>query len=271
MRYMALIKSDAKTEAGLLPEQKLLEDMGKYNDQLAKAGVMLGGEGLYASSRGAKVRYAGGKFQVVEGPFADAKAVIAGYWLLQAKSKEEAIEWVKRCPVDDAEIEIREIYEITDFPVDPEEQAGEWRDQEEAMRAAPPPVTEVEGTRRYVIFMGADAVTESGAVPSPKVFNEMGALIGEIAAAGKLLGGEGLKPTSKGAKVQFQGSKRTVIDGPFAEAKELVAGFTLLRAHSKAEAIEWAKRHVKIHVEGVGADAGEVQVRELHEIADFPG
>src|SRR6266566_4528066 len=118
MRFMILLKADKNTEAGVLPSEKLLTEMGKYNQELVKAGVMLAGEGLQPSSKGARVRFSGDTRTVVDGPFAETKELVAGFWLIQAKSKEEAIEWVKRCPnpmQGESEIEIRQLFEADDF------------------------------------------------------------------------------------------------------------------------------------------------------------
>ena len=118
MRFMILLKADKNTEAGVLPDEKLLTDMMKYNEELVKAGVLLAGEGLQPSSKGARVKFSGTKRTVVDGPFAETKELIAGFWMIQVKSKEEAIEWVKRCPnplQGEAEIEIRQVFEAPDF------------------------------------------------------------------------------------------------------------------------------------------------------------
>ena len=122
MRFMMLLKADKKTEAGELPSREDLEVMGKYNEELVKAGVLLDGAGLHPSSKGAKVTFAGGKAQVTDGPFAETKELIAGYWMIQVKSKEEAIAWAKRVPFDRiphegrvAEIELRQMFELEDF------------------------------------------------------------------------------------------------------------------------------------------------------------
>jgi hypothetical protein len=119
MRFMILVKATKNSEAGVLPDEKLLTEMGKYNEELAKAGVLLAGEGLQPSSKGARVRFSGDKRTVIDGPFAETKELIAGYWLWQVKSKEEAIEWVKRCPNpmpgEESEIEIRQVFEADDF------------------------------------------------------------------------------------------------------------------------------------------------------------
>jgi hypothetical protein len=134
MRFMILIKADKHTEAGVLPDEKLLTEMGKFNEELVKAGVMLGGEGLHPSAKGARVRFSGDTRTVVDGPFAETKELIAGYWLWQVKSKAEAIEWVKRCPNPtgaESEIEIRQVFEAEDFGA---EFTPELREQEERLR-----------------------------------------------------------------------------------------------------------------------------------------
>ena len=116
MRFMVIVKASKESEAGILPTEQQLADMGKYNEELVKAGVMLAGEGLQASSKGARVRFDGSKRTVIDGPFTETKELIAGFWLIQAKSKEEAIEWVKRAPfADGEEVEIRQIFELEDF------------------------------------------------------------------------------------------------------------------------------------------------------------
>lgn len=129
MRFMVIVKADKDSEAGVLPDRKILADMGKYNEELAKAGVMLAGEGLQPSSKGARVRFSGSKRTVLDGPFSETKELIAGFWLFQAKSLEEAIEWVKRAPFDGGtEIEIRQVFEADDFGP---EFTPELREQEE--------------------------------------------------------------------------------------------------------------------------------------------
>jgi hypothetical protein len=127
---MVMVKASKDTEAGQLPSQEMLAAMGKFNEELVKAGVMLAGEGLQASSKGARVKFSGDKRTVIDGPFAETKELIAGFWLWQVKSKEEAIEWVKRCPNptgDESEIEIRQVFEAADFG---EQFTPELRDQE---------------------------------------------------------------------------------------------------------------------------------------------
>jgi hypothetical protein len=136
MRFMVIVKADRDSEAGVLPDEKLLAEMGKYNDELAKAGVLLAAEGLQPTSKGARVRFSGNKRTVIDGPFAETKELVAGFWLIQAKSKAEAIEWVKRSPNPfpgkESEIEIRQVFEAEDFGP---EFTPELREQEERQRA----------------------------------------------------------------------------------------------------------------------------------------
>ena len=129
MRFMVIVKADKSSEAGVLPDQKLLTEMGKYNEELAKAGILLAGEGLQPSSKGVRVRFSGGKRTVIDGPFAETKELVAGFWLWQVKSKEEAIEWLKRAPFAETEVEIRQVFEAEDFgeAFTPELQAQEER------------------------------------------------------------------------------------------------------------------------------------------------
>jgi hypothetical protein len=135
MRFMVMVKATEESEAGVMPSEELLTEMGKYNEELVKAGVMLAGEGLHPSSKGARVRFSGKERTVIDGPFAETKELVAGFWLIQVKSKEEAIEWVKRCPnpmPGESEIEIRQVFETEDFGA---ELTPELREQEERLRA----------------------------------------------------------------------------------------------------------------------------------------
>lgn len=134
MRFMIIIKADKNTESGVMPDEKLLTEMGNFNEELVKAGVMEAGEGLHPSSKGARVQFSGDKRTVVEGPFTSSKDLIAGFWIWQVKSKEEAIDWVKRCPNPtgaESEIEIRQIFEAEDFG---EEFTPELKEQEDRLR-----------------------------------------------------------------------------------------------------------------------------------------
>ena len=135
MRFMVLVKATKESEAGIMPSEQLLTEMGNYNEKLVEAGVMLAGEGLHPSSKGARVRFDGDKRTVIDGPFAETKELVAGFWILQCKSKEECIEWIKRCPnpmSGPSEIEIRQVFEAEDFGA---EFTPELRAQEERLRA----------------------------------------------------------------------------------------------------------------------------------------
>ena len=133
MRFMVIVKADKNSEAGVMPTEKMLADMGNYNQQLADAGVMLAGEGLHPSSKGARVRFSeGGKSTVIDGPFAETKELVAGFWLWKVNSKEEAIEWLKRAPFENTEVEIRQVFESEDFG---DEFTPELREQEDKIRA----------------------------------------------------------------------------------------------------------------------------------------
>ena len=135
MRFMILMKATQDSEAGVMPSEEILATMMRYNEELVKAGVLLAGEGLHPSSKGARVAFSGGKTTVVDGPFTETKELVAGYWLIQARSRDEAIEWVKRCPSspdEEFEIEIRQVFEADDFG---DEFTPELREQEERLRA----------------------------------------------------------------------------------------------------------------------------------------
>ena len=132
MRFMVLVKANEESEAGVLPSGEMLTEMGAFNEELVKAGVMLAGEGLQPSSKGVRVQFSGGKRTVVDGPFAETKELIAGFWLWEVKSLDEAIEWLKRAPFEDTEVEIRQVFETEDFAAsDP---TGEIRAAEERLR-----------------------------------------------------------------------------------------------------------------------------------------
>ena len=136
MKFMVMVKASKDSEAGVMPDTRLLAEMGKYNEDLVKAGILLAGEGLHPSSKGVRVRFSGGKRTVIKGPFSETKELVAGFWLWQVKSKEEAIEWLKRCPnpmPGESEIELRQVFDAEDFG---EALTPELRAQEERLRSA---------------------------------------------------------------------------------------------------------------------------------------
>ena len=264
MRFMMIVKSNADSESGVMPTEKMLSEMGKYNDELIKAGMMLAGEGLHPSSKGTRVRYANGKVSMTDGPFAETKELVAGFWAIQAKSLAEVIEWAKKVPFEDGEVEIRQVYEMEELT----ETAGKpevWNEVERQPKPARKP-----GTTRYMTLLKADRNTEAGVQPTEKLLVEMGALMEEVAKSGAMLSGEGLHPSAKGAKIRYSGTKRTVVDGPFTEAKELVAGVSIVQTKTKAEAVDFARRCLQIHVDNTGINAGEIEIRPVFEIEDFP-
>lgn len=276
MRFMMLVKADETSEAGVMPSETLLSEMAAYNESLAKAGVLLAGEGLKPTSQGFRVRSAGGKVSVTEGPFR-GQNLVAGYWIIRTKSRDEALDWARRVPFEAGEVEVRQVFEVEDFPADPGQQVGDWREKELKFREetgggqkAAPAAGKGGKQRRYMSFVMADASTEAGVMPDEKALASMGQLMDEAIKAGILLAGEGLQPSSKGACVKFAGGKRTVIDGPFAEAKELVAGFAVFLAGSKQEAIDFARRFVEVDAPLRYNGEAEVEVRPIFELEDFP-
>jgi hypothetical protein len=134
MRFMMIVKANKDSEAGVMPSRELMEAMGKFNEEMAKAGVLLAAEGLQASSKGARVRFSRARRTVIDGPFAETKELMAGFWLIQVKSKEEAVEWALRCPAEDqeSEIEVRQVFEAEDFP--PEVLSPELSAREQELR-----------------------------------------------------------------------------------------------------------------------------------------
>jgi hypothetical protein len=132
MRFMMVVRADKRTEEGVLPTEQELAEMMQYNEELVKAGVLLAGEGLHPSSKGARVKFSGGKAIVVDGPFAETRELIAGYWLLQVKSRKEAVEWARRVPFREGEVELRQVFEADDFG---DAFTPELREQEERLRA----------------------------------------------------------------------------------------------------------------------------------------
>src|SRR5687767_3671606 len=181
MRFMVMVKATRESEAGEMPSERLLAEMGKYNEELVKAGVLLAGEGLHPTSNGYRVTKTGGKITVKDGPFTEAKELVAGFWIIQVKSKEEAIEWAKRVPFEadgpsataggTGQIELRQVFELSDFPV--EENESGWREKESDLRTeleSAPPAPTSDGTKiRYMLFMMANAQSEAGELPDQKV------------------------------------------------------------------------------------------------------
>ena len=196
MRFMMLVKATKDFEAGVLPDEKLLSEMAKWTEELVKAGARLEAGRLQPSSQGVRVRYANGKFTVTDGPFAETKELIAGFCLIQAKSTDEAIEWAKRVPFEEGEIELRPLYELFDFPVDAAEKPDGWREQEEQLRAAPP--ARKPGTIRYMAIVKADKDTEAGVLPDEKALADHGSVHGGRGEVRRV-------PLGRGAAAKLEG------------------------------------------------------------------
>lgn len=288
MRFMLLLKGDERAEAGVLPDAAVVAAMDKFNGEMQQAGVLLAAEGLHPSSKGTRLRLVNDTLSITDGPFTETKELLAGFWVIQVPSKEAAIDWAKRCPLEadvtalasDAkgEIEVRQIFELEDFPVNPDESG--WRESEADIRAredearaaaanaTPTATASANNKRQFMMNMMADDDSEAGILPGEQLLAEMGSLMEELARTGVLLAGEGLQSSAKGAKVRFAAGKRTVIDGPFAETKELVAGYSLIQVDSKEEAIAWATRCIEIDARGRKGQS-TIELREVFTQADF--
>ncbi|WP_437319009.1 YciI family protein [Sorangium sp. So ce385] len=227
MRFMIMHRTDAQTEAGALPSPEFIARVGQLVGDLAKTGVLRDGEGLRPSSLGVRLRFAGGRRTVTRGPFGAASAVPAGFAILRVASLDEAIGWVTRFAelIGDVDIDIRPVTEAWDLGVAPK----------------PEGLT----TTRYMAVHCHDAA-DTGAPPAPKLVAEMGRLIEEMTRAGVLLAAQGLQPTAKGARIVSAGGKRTVIDGPFAESKELIGGYVIVDVPSLDDAKDLALRYADV-------------------------
>jgi hypothetical protein len=234
---MVLGSGNPDTEAGVRPKAEAIEAMVKYNAELTKAGVVLDAQGLMPTSGAKRVRFEGSKLTVIDGPFAEAKELVAGYWIWQVRSMDEAVAWLKRAPFDGGvEVTIRQLFT--------------WR--------TPGPE---ETTIRVMVFVPGNPESEAGVMPSTELIENMTKFNEELVKAGVMLDGQGLTPTSAAKQVRFEGGKRTVIDGPFTETKELVAGYSIWQVRSIEEAVEWVKRAPL-------AD-GVTTIRPIFEAADF--
>jgi len=254
MQFMILRKADASTEAGEMPSPALVAAMGAYNEELVRAGMLLAGEGLQPSAKGARIRFSGGKPTVMDGPFTESKELIAGFTMVEAASREEVIEWLQRWPQEDGggnvSLEVRE----GGCPGGLRGVSGE------GAPALP------EGFRRYMILLKANDRTETGAVPGGDGLGLMARRNDEAVKAGVLLMGEGLKPSASASRVKFSRGKASVMDGPFAEAKELLAGFWIIQARSLQAAVDWALAYPFPFRD---TEEVEVEVRLLYEAADL--
>jgi hypothetical protein len=227
-------------EKGLPPDPATIEGVGKLIEEGVKEKVFVSGEGLKPSSQRVRIAYKNGKRTLTDGPFTETKELVAGFALMRVRSKEEAISWCDKfaAVVGDVELFMGPVVEPWDLGMMPKPE---------------------NAPLRFLSMHKMDERSESEAPPDPKLMATMGALIDEMREAGVLLATGGLASTKRGARIRFEGGKRTVIDGPFAESKELIAGYAILDLPSKAAAIEWAIRF------GDVVQVKEVEVRQMPE------
>jgi hypothetical protein len=240
MKFMLMHKMTAELETGLPPDAALMEAIGQLMEQAMKDKIMLAGEGLKPTSTRVRLAYENGKRTIANGPFPDGRQLIAGFALMRVKSKDEAIAWCDRFAnaIGDVALYLGPVVEMWDLGFAP--------------KPDNPPL-------RFLAMHEMDANSENEVPPDPAMMAKMGALVEEMTKAGVLEATAGLTSTKKGARIHFDGGKKTVIDGPFAESKELVAGYAIVELPSKAAAIEFGKRFgeiVKVH---------EVEIRQVAE------
>jgi hypothetical protein len=237
MQFMIMHKMTEEMERGGAPDPAIIAAVGQLIDEAVKNGIFVSGEGLKPSSERTHIAYRNGKRTITDGPFSEAKELVGGFALMLVKSKAEAIAWCDRFAqvLGDVELFMGPVVEPWDIGLVP--------------KPATPPLR----------YLSMHKLEEHGAPPDPALMQKMGALIEEMTKAGVLLSTGGLSGTKDGARIFFKGGKGRVVDGPFAESKELVAGFAILKLPSKAAAVEWATRFGEI------VKVNEVEVRQLPE------
>jgi hypothetical protein len=228
MKFMMLHKADAYYENGGLPTKELIAGVGAMVGEMAQSGRLLAADGLRSSAEGVRLVFSNGKRTLIEGPFVGDNELIAGFAVMRLRSLDEGVVWASQLAgvIGDAVLDIRPATEPWDI----------------GLSKKPDDLT----TRRYIAMLKANARSEAGAQPTPREIERMSALIREMKNAGVLLSAGGLEPSSRAARLRNFGGRQTVIDGPFAEAKELVGGFVILELDSRAQAIEWAMRYAKV-------------------------
>ena len=239
MRFMILHKTNAQWEAGAIPSPALIARVGALMGELAKSGRLEAGEGLRPSAEGVRLRFQGGEVTVHPGPFRGENELPAGFDILRVASREEAVQWATRLAsvLGEGELDIRPVTEAWDI----------------GMAPRPDPLT----SRRYMVLRKATPASEAGAAPTPEQRAEMARLVEETRRTGMYLGGENLRPSARGRRYKNWRDGVTFTDGPFAESKELIAGYVLVRMDSLHEAGRLAERYLEV----VGAE--EVDVREV--------
>jgi hypothetical protein len=240
MRFMVMHKMTEEMEKGLNPDPAVIENVGKLVQEGAKDKVFVSGEGLKPTSERVHIAYKNGKRTITDGPFPEAKELVAGFALMRVRSKEEAITWCDKFAgvIGDVELFMGPVVEPWDLGMVPKPKS--------------PPL-------RFLSLHQANERSENDTPPDPELMARMGALVDEMTDAGVLQATGGLASTKKGARIRYEGRKPTVIDGPFAESKELIAGYAILDLPSKAAAIEWALRFGDI------VKVNEIDVRQVPE------
>jgi len=230
MRFIVMHRTDARWEAGAIPNREFIASVGKLIGELADAGVLLGAEGLRASSQGVRLRFSAGRRQVIKGPFTGENELSAGFWIVQVPAIEEALEWASRlaAAIGDLEIDVRPVTEPWDI----------------GMTSAPENLT----LRRYMLLRKATAASEAGIRLSPRQRADLGRVLEEMTRTGALLTAADLQPSAKGKRFRFAGGRATATatDGPFTETKELVAGYVMFEAPTMERAAEWASRYGEV-------------------------
>lgn len=228
MMFMMLHKTDAYYENGGLPSKELIAGVGAMVGEMVKSGKLLAADGLRSSAQGVRLEFSAGKRTVTKGPLVGENELVAGFAVMRVRSLDEAVEWASRFAgvVGDVVLDIRPATEPWDIGL------GKKPDG--------------LATRRYIAMRKASPRSEAGVAPTPLEMERMAALMSEMRNAGVLLSTGGLEPSSRAARLRNFGGKQTLVDGPFAESKELVGGFVILELDSRAEAIEWARRYANV-------------------------
>jgi hypothetical protein len=247
MRFIWMHKTDSDTEAGVPPSPELIQEMGKLMDTMAKAGVLLAGEGLQPSSRSVRLEFSQGERTLTQGPLRGSNELLQGLAIVRMQSMDEAIECASRLgrAAGDAEIDIGVIKEPWD------------------LRLCPKPENQAT---RFMLLHKADRTSEAGVPASPEL-SRIGELTGEMAKSGALLSAERLQPSAKGARLKRSRGRTRVIDGPFSESKELIGGYCIVRADTKGAAIEWAIRFAQLLAGSRASGEVEVDILPLYEIS----
>jgi hypothetical protein len=252
MRFIVMHKQDKDSEAGLPPSQELIAEMGKLIAEGTKNGIFLSGEGLHSSSKRVRLDFSGGTRIVTNGPFAGSNELVASLLMMTVKSKEEAIEWASRFAMvlGATEIELGQVKEPWDLGLCPRPEAAKLR---------------------FLALHKADKKSESGVARSAKQIAAMRKLTDEMVKAGVFLTAEQLRPSSKGARLTVSGGKRSSIDGPFTESKELIGGFAMQEVRSREDAIEWASRFATVLGDARVDGNVEVDIYQLYQKFDKQG